>query len=356
MNKKTIIIVLLAVAVAGAVFLAVNSRNAGSGQMYICPMHPQVVQDRPGSCPICGMDLVPMEQDSKESMEGHEGHGDVSGSAGAKTDKDRETVYVSPYKQQLINIRLGSAEVRQLETVITAPGVVAYDPELYSAQLDYITAYKSGDKYAETGGIAQKLKEAAGQKLRSLGLSAADIRALEKKDGPDRSLIMEDPAGNVTVYAQVYQEDIGLIRAGAAAEITASTAGGGVFYGAVTAVDNVLNRETRSSRVRITAGNRDNVLRPEMFVNVKIRAAKGVYLSVPEEAVIDTGVKSIVFISGENGHFEPREIVRGEKMGEYYAVKKGLKGGEVVVVNGNFLVDSESRLKAAISNMAAHTH
>ena len=346
MKKIIVIITVLAVTAVAALFLIQAGRNGGGEEtLYTCPMHPQVVQDKPGSCPICGMDLVPLEKNG--GAEEHSGETETAG---------RAEVYISPYKQQLINIKLNKAEYRTLEKTVTAPGVVAYDPELYSAQLDYITAAQSSAADAEGYGIAGNLKESARQKLRSLGLSDADIKALEKTSRPDRSLIMEDESGNVTVYGQVYQENLASVKRGASAEIRTAAGSGETFTGVVSAVDNVLNRETRSSRVRITVKNRENRLRAEMFVNIRIFIPQGTHLAVPEEAVVMTGERNFVFVTTGDGHFEPREIIKGEKMEGYYIVKKGLKDGELVAVNGNFLIDSESRLKAAVSNMGGHDH
>lgn len=344
MKIKFVIILVLAAFVLAVILLQPGSRAAGAKTTYVCPMHPQVVQDRGGSCPICGMDLVPLGK-----QEGDEGEGNA-----VEEGADRVKVYISPYKRQLINIKLEQAEYRTLEKTVAAPGNVAYDPELYSAQLDYITALKAGG--TEEYGIAGSLKETAAQKLRSLGLSVNDIKALGKTKEADKSLISEDDSGRVAVYARVYQEDIPAVKAGARAVISSATSDEEVFYGTVTAVDTVLNMETRSARVRIRVENSRGRLMPGMFVNVKILTGEGVFLCVPEEAVIPAGGKNIIFVSDDSGHFEPREITSGGKAGGYYIVEKGVKDGETVVVNGNFLVDSESRLKAAVANMGVRSH
>jgi multidrug efflux pump subunit AcrA (membrane-fusion protein) len=102
--------------------------------------------------------------------------------------------------------------------------------------------------------------------------------------------------------------------------------------------------------------NIDYKLKPEMFVNVNLKVNLGNMLAMPEEAVLDSGVKKIVFVDKSDGYFEPREVKLGEKVENYYVVKEGLTEGEIVVTSGNFLIDSESRLKAAISGMGEHKH
>jgi multidrug efflux pump subunit AcrA (membrane-fusion protein) len=97
----------------------------------------------------------------------------------------------------------------------------------------------------------------------------------------------------------------------------------------------------------------EGVFKPEMYVNVKIKSPTGSYLSVPEEAIMDTGTKNIAFVDKGDGYFEPRYVVLGAKIDEYYVVQFGLLEGEKVVTNANFLIDSESQLKAAIGQMSA---
>ena len=123
--------ILFLAVIIGAVFAFVSCSDNRDKTLYTCPMHPQVIQDHPGSCPICGMDLVPVE---KEKVPGAEDH-----SAHENTKMGYAAITVSPEKQQLINIKYDTVKKRVLSGVVYAPGVVAYDPELYSAASEYRT-------------------------------------------------------------------------------------------------------------------------------------------------------------------------------------------------------------------------
>lgn len=327
-NRKTVILVVVLAFIAGSLMISC-SKKTGEKQLYQCPMHPQIVQDRPGSCPICGMDLVVME---KEATPKDSGTGETGG---------RAEVYISKEKQEIIGIRAEEVVVRELEKVITAPGTVVYDPELYYSQQEYISAYKSLKNGQQA---AKSFMENSAIKLQSLGFSKAQIKELESKDEPDRSLLINEGGTGAWVYAQVFQDDIEFIKRGQKAKITGRGIKGSL-EGTVLAIDPVLNPETRSVKIRILVKNRVNI-RQESYVDVSIKAPLGNSLSVPEEAVINTGKSVIVFVDKGNGHFEPRSVETGGKAGGYYIVENGLSAGERVVVKANFLVDSESRLKA----------
>ncbi|PKL93015.1 MAG: hypothetical protein CVV21_01330 [Candidatus Goldiibacteriota bacterium HGW-Goldbacteria-1] len=317
--------------IIGAVFYAVSCSDNGEKTLYTCPMHPQVIQDHPGSCPICGMDLVPVEKEQQQGAENHSAHEDAQMGYAAIT--------VSPEKQQLINIKFDTVKKRVLSGLVYAPGVVAYDPELYSAASEYRNALKIN---------SAELAETAVLKLQSLGLSAKQISEIPKspEDG--------DIFSNMSVYAQVYQNDIKKIKRGADVIVTS---GQNRFEGAVSGIDPVMNPDTRSFNVRIKLNKAGAVLKPEMYVDAGIMTGGEKVLSVPEEAVMNTGTMNMVFVDAGEGRLEPRHITTGAVMEGYIAVESGLKEGERVVVNGNFLIDSESRLKAAFAGMgASHVH
>lgn len=320
-------------------------------EAYTCPMHPQIITDKKGSCPICGMDLIKIEKETiKEQKRGNiieehnkECHGQIE-------NLNREEIYISPYQKQLININIGEVKKRKLEKLIYAPGIVAYDPELYTAQLEYILTYKNS-KDSKYGEIGEKLLNSARLKLFSLGLSMEQIKELENKEKPDNNLINFFKNSEVVVYAEVFQEDIPYIKIKNEVEITIPTYSDVIFKGRIVSIDKILNSETRSIRIRIKTENASQLLIPEMYVNVKIKSFIGEFLSVPYEAVMPTGNFNIVFVDKGDGHFEPRSVILGEKVDDYYIVKSELYENERVVINGNFLIDSESQLKAAFKNL-----
>ena len=130
-----------------------------------------------------------------------------------------------------------------------------------------------------------------------------------------------------------------------------------VFRGRIKAIDSVIDPKTRSARARAEIENQDGILKPDMYLNAQIKIDLGERLTVPESAVMDSGNRRIVFIADGKGFFEPREVVLGAKSEDYYQVKSGLVEGEKVVTSGNFLIDSESKLKASLSALAGgHQH
>ena len=135
--------------------------------------------------------------------------------------------------------------------------------------------------------------------------------------------------------------------------VTATSLPGRAYHGKVVAVDPVVNAQTRTARLRGLIETPTEALRPETFVNVSVAVAFGGKLAVPEDAVIDTGEHQLVFIKKGEGEFEPREVKLGRQAEHYYEVLSGLKGGEDVVTGDNFLIDSESRFKAAVSAFGA---
>jgi multidrug efflux pump subunit AcrA (membrane-fusion protein) len=113
---------------------------------------------------------------------------------------------------------------------------------------------------------------------------------------------------------------------------------------------------TRTLKVRIEAANPNMTLKPEMFVNVEFSVSMPARMTVPAEAVLDTGLKKTVFVDRSNGYLEPREVEIGERIGDRLEVLKGLTPGERIVTSGNFLIDSESQLKSSAAGMAGHQH
>lgn len=378
MKKKTFIIIIIAVLVviaAAVVLLTVNRQHSTAKQLWTCPMHPEYISDRPGDCPICGMKLVKLEtpekpvesnrQSAADSMAGMTGMQGMDMAAaqqgGQKPGSDRVTVNINPEKQQLIGVKTDSVMKRPLGKSVDTVGVVAYDPELYYAQQDYIQAtqaiadaQKAGDASSLKSG--QDSADSAKTRLKVMGLTDQQIKDIGARNSPDKSLLITD-SGSAWVYAQVFQDDLAYVKRGQSADITSSSTGRTVFEGDVVAIDPALNPETRSARVRIKIKETNGMLKPEMYVDVKIKLTEGTFLSIPSDAVLDTGARQIAFVDKGDGYFEPRNVILGAKMGDYYVVKGGVAEGEKIVVNANFLIDSESQLKAAISNMTGeHKH
>jgi len=140
------------------------------------------------------------------------------------------------------------------------------------------------------------------------------------------------------------------VREGHKARVTGAALEGKTLEGEIFSVDEVINPETRTAKVRIRLNTEGIKLRPESFVNVTILSDQGLHLSVSNEAIFDTGKQVYVFVDHGNGHLEPRKVELKFYAGELAAIGAGLEDGEKVVTSGNFLIDSESRLKAVLTS------
>jgi len=266
--KNIILILVLALLAIGAgIIIRVHgmgnqaSSKAGHHDLYYCPMHPQILYDHPGHCPICGMDLVkkviaPQEQGSH--VEGY------------------TTVSESAQRQELAGVN--TALVIKKEAIKTV--------------------------------------RAAGQYVSQ-------------------------------VYAQVFEDDLQFIKVGQEANVEIP-AYGQTFVGIVSSIDSMIDPISRTIRVRIWLKHQvdQRKFKANMFVNVEFPVNLGMALIVPRESVMDTGLRKIIFVCKGGNSFEPREIQTGWETDDGFEVKSGLKEGDRIVVSGNFLLDSESRVQA----------
>ena len=169
---------------------------------------------------------------------------------------------------------------------------------------------------------------------------------------PGEALYQIADLSSIWVIADVFEQDIGLIKAGAKVQIRINAYPDKTFSGALTYVYPTLSTETRTVPVRIELANPGNLLKPGMFAEVELPvAAKAAVLTVPTSAVIDSGTRRIVLVQSGEGKFEPREVKTGARSDNYIEVISGVKDGELVVVAANFLIDAESNLKAALGGM-----
>ena len=145
------------------------------------------------------------------------------------------------------------------------------------------------------------------------------------------------------------------MKKGSSVEIEAVAYPGEVFEGKVVSINPVLDLTARTNQVRVEVLNTLDKLKPEMFVNAKIHIDLGKKLAVPELAVMDTGIRKIVYLSREEGLLEAREVKLGQKAEGYYEIFSGLSEGDIVVTSGNFFIDSESKLKSTLEG-TVHQH
>src|SRR3989338_5086960 len=309
------------------------------------PMIPGYKAPGPGKSPM-GMDLVPVYAEDAAAIAGP-----------APSPEGYAPVLLTPQKQQLIGVRTAAAQRRALTKTIRTAGRIAYDPELYQTEAEHLQSLKALAQAKAAGGAAegteqaQRLVDSSRMKLRLMGLSPELIDEMADWEGPDKSLLLSDAGGKVWLYAPVYEFELPFVAVGQTVSVEMPSATGQRFEGVIRSVDSVLDPATRSARARAVLTDPNGVLKPEMFVNASISVSVGEVLAIPEEAVFNTGAKQIAFVDKGQGLFEPRDVTVGVKADDYYEVKSGVAEGELVVTSGNFLIDSESRLKAALQGM-----
>jgi Cu(I)/Ag(I) efflux system membrane fusion protein len=317
---------------------------------YRAPMNPGMTSPEPRKDEM-GMDYVPVYADESEDAKPQ----------GAKVD-GQARVRIAGRRRQLIGLKSAKAELRPIVKTIRTVGRVAFDPELYRTQEEYLAARNSYEQakdssIPESRERAKSLVASSKLRLQSLGLSDGQIQVLSRSKGPEESLLIgKGKGGNLWLYADVYESELGYIRPGQEVEAVTASLPGEVFNGKVVAIDRVINPKTRSARVRVRIEDADGLLRPDLYLSAAIRIPLGKRLVIPEEAVVNTGVRQVVFVDEGDGFLDPRRVLLGVRSENYVEVRDGLKEGEAVVTSGNFLVDSESRLKAAISAFAGGGH
>lgn len=263
-----------------------------------------------------------------------------------------------------------------------------YSPDLVSAQREYAIAaqglesLRQASPQARTG--MQQLAESSLQRLKNWDISEEQIRALAKSGESKRTLTLRSPvAGVITqktvqqgmrfmpgeplyqvadlstvwVVADVFEQDIGLVKTGATATVRLNAYPDKVFTGTVTYVYPTLQATTRTVPVRVELANPGLLLKPAMFAQVELSAsAKDAVVTVPTAAVIDSGTRQMVLIQHGEGRFEPREVTLGARGDDDVEVLDGVREGEPVVVAANFLIDAESNLKAAVGGFGHAGH
>ncbi len=345
MHKKTLIIFVSILLLA-----SFGTALAAEKALYTCTMHPQIIRDEPGNCPICGMRLVKLRMDQP------------GGVSGTRVPAGYASVIIDPRKQQLIGIRTAPVLKKELERSVLTNARVAYDPELYEAQIDYLKEYRMAQGTLRNRELAFKnLQESrweaprievARSKLLRLGMDSDSIKELVESAKGDDSLLYLKPEGDVWVYAEVFESEALNLNKGDRVQLKVPSLPDKVYEGMIHSIGSSVDPMSRRIHVHVKLKN-DGSLKPEMFLNARIDSAAGEGLAVPEEAVFFTGTGNVAFVDKGQGLFEPRLVEVGIKTRDEYQILKGLEEGERVVVNANFLLDSESRLKSSFQDAIA---
>jgi RND family efflux transporter MFP subunit len=375
--------------------------QAKEEQLYTCGMHPQVVQPKPGNCPICGMKLTPIRKQGTGE--------DKAAAAGA------QVIAVDPATTQNMGIRTARITRGPLRRLIRTVGTIDYNesaladvttkfrgwveklyvdatgqqvhrgeplfeiysPELYSAQREYVLALEGG---TNAPGSAS-LRASALTKLKFFDISDEQIAELDRTREPRKTVRVSAPQDGfvvekaiiqgqlvdaglrlyrladlslVWVQAQIYEQDLTYVHLGQEAIISLAYLADREFSGSVTYIYPNIDEKTRTARVRMEFHNPGYFLKPGMFATVEVAAELDPSaVLVPDMAVLRSGEKNTVFVALDGGKFEPRAVVLGPQgENDNYQVLSGLIEGERIVTSGQFMLDSESQLREAIQKMA----
>jgi Cu(I)/Ag(I) efflux system membrane fusion protein len=398
MNWKKIFFILVVAALAGGAGLwygrqqgpsAVSTTNPVA--RFFCPMHPQITADKPGECPICGMDLVPV----KAVADAASATSAVPGLA---------VVNIPEAARQRMGLTFGAVERRKLErTLRTSARIVPeetrvhhvtlkvegwieklyvattgqlvkqvepllelYSPELVSAAESYLAARR----------LDTPIADAARQRLLYWGLSEEQLRQLETSGQVGRTFTLYTPAAGwvldkpiahghraaageilMTIAdlsqvwgdADIYESDLALIRVGMPVELRLPHLPGKVFMGKISFFSPALDPVTRTVKARLEIANTEALLKPEMFAEAQLSLPLGERVAVPAAAVLRTGERAYVFRAAAGDQLMPVAVTLGTRCGAWFEVLDGVQPGDRVVTSANFLVDSESAMQAALS-------
>lgn len=377
---------------------------------WVDPMHPAYKSDKPGTAPDCGMDLVPVYADEgggqgapslppgsvqitaqKLQLIGVQ-YGEVSDQPLAKTIRAVGRVAYDETKIARIHPKI-DGWIEQVFVDFTGkqvekgqPLLSLYSPELLATQQEFLLAKRARETlgssaYTEVSSGAVSLYQAARERLRLWDVTDAQIQEIEQRGTPQKTLTLYSPISGfvlarnayekqrvgpdtelyavadlstVWVLADIYEYELPMVQLGQTAVMSLAYSPGRTLTGKVSYIYPQLDATTRTLKVRLEFPNPDFQLKPDMFANVEIRIDYGRVLSVPEEAVLDSGAEQVVFVAHEGGAFEPRQVRLGGRVDGRVIVLEGLKRGERIVTSGNFLIDSESRLKSALGGMTGH--
>ncbi|MDP2158377.1 MAG: efflux RND transporter periplasmic adaptor subunit [Nitrospirota bacterium] len=266
-----------------------------------------------------------------------------------------------------------------------------YSPELIATQQELLNTLKwaarGKDVKSETLGSmlsrdADTIVEAARQRLRLWDITDEQIRKIEETGKPVRTLTVYSPVNgyvvqkmalkgmrampgeklfdiadlsSVWIISDVYENEMQLVKEGQSAAISLSYFPGKEFSSKIDYIYPALSGDTRTAKVRFTVPNPGGLLKPQMFTNVEIKIGLGKKLAIPEDAVIDTGQRQVVYVDHGDGNFEPREVQLGSRVEGFREVLKGLKAGEKIASSATFLIDSEAQLKN-VTPLGQHKH
>jgi Cu(I)/Ag(I) efflux system membrane fusion protein len=424
-----------------------HTHITADGQLYTCGMHPEIILDEPGNCPICEMELTPIKGNGNLKSSGERNivywrapmdPNEIYDAPGkSKMGMDLVPVYeddangsgivtIDPQVQQNMNVKTEVVESKSLSSEIITNGVLEtdetkeyiattrvngwieklyinytgqkvrkgdklmdiYSPELVAAQQELLTAlsYNQAVKqtnFKEISESGEELVRNAVRKLQLFNISDSEIEGIiatgkvktyltlyAKNSGtvlnknvregakiaPGTELVRIADLSKLWLLADVYEYELSKVQMGSKAEIRFNYLPGKIYNGSVSFIYPTLDPVSRTAKIRIVIDNSSGKLKPAMFANVVIEGIDlGEYPVVPENAVIRSGTKDIVIISIGDGKFKPTQIKLGSYADGLYQVLEGLAEGNQIVTSAQFLIDSESNLRAAVNQFQSST-
>jgi membrane fusion protein, copper/silver efflux system len=380
---------------------ALGDDEGANGIEWTCSMHPQIRQPGPGSCPICGMELIPVSMGDDDGVHGElprltvsdraaalmsvqvwpverlDVASDVrlSGTIGYDETQVHDVVTRTEGQVERLYVNYENAAVRRGQRIadIFSPAIQAASQELLQAS-----------RAAQRGGMADLVEAAAGQLL-ALGVTRAQVdRILESGEAARTFTVFSQADGVISdltarqgewlmaggrlmriagvsrVWAQfeAYERDLARLQVGRPLQFTVESFPGEVFGGTIAFIDPVVDGGRRTVRVRVQVDNPGGRLKPGMLARGQASgpAAAAGALVIPATAPLLTGRRALVYVQlpgFERPTFEPRDVTLGERRGAYWEIASGLTEGELVVVNGAFRIDSELQIRGRPSMMSS---
>jgi membrane fusion protein, copper/silver efflux system len=407
MRKVAVGIPLLAAVLLGFVLGHLHAPATARAQQvlyYVDPMHPSYRSQKPGIAPDCGMKLVPVYADDAAKYDPAPAAGEVKVNATAQQRFGIQLTKVasgSPARTVRAFGKVMFDETRVYRVTIGTDGYVKdtqddavgnhvskdqhlatiYSPEFLTVIGGYLSANErttnamTNKENMGGAGTNAASAQARADRLRNLGMSDSQIAELANAHKIPEDIFIVSPTdgyilsrtispglrfekhtefytiadlSHVWIIAEVFGNDAQVFAPGASAVVTLPDAGKS-FHARVTNVFPAVDSATRATKVRLELDNPHMDLRPEMFVDVSVSTGSKRGITVPADALLDSGLSKRVFVAKGDGTFESREVQVGERYGDYVQIVKGLQEGETIVSSGTFLVDSEARLQSSPS-------
>ena len=395
-NKYVIAIICLVIGISAGLWFApdqqtekTHQHETKDGTIYTCSMHPQIRQNEPGNCPICGMELIPVEETNNE-----ESASAVKMSATAKKLANIQTSVVKrsePVKTLRLDGEIVPDETADVSQAVHFEGRIeelyadyegkyistgdeigkVYSREVMVAQRELLQAVESGNESLKSAAIAKLRNYKVSQKsidkvidsdkiYETLPIYAHKSGIITKVNVSEGDHVHKGDAlytltdlSSVWLMLDLFEKDLQWIETGDSVQFEVEALPGQSFNGIIDYIDPLIDSKTRTAEARVIVQNQKRNLKPGMFANatVKARLSGNSQITIPKSAVLWTGKRSVVYVSSESDEFEMREVKLGNSLGEKQIIAGGLEVGEEVVTNGAFYVDAAAQLANKSSMM-----